>query len=119
MIRFPKEIDKVVDKYLKVWYAVLNREIFNGKLPKKAKVYSERSSELRGCCLVRNKKVVGIWVDPRDSEPVRVLLHEMVHAYQSVVLKYPDSAPDHDHAFWQKLQVCERKLVRVLNSYAK
>lgn len=112
---FPRKLDKVVDKYLEIWYTVLNREIFDNKLPKTLWVGSYRSRKNRGACAVKGLEVKGIYVDPRDPELVRVLLHEMVHAYQTVVLKYPEEYPDHDHAFWQKLKVAEKALVDFCN----
>lgn len=114
-IRFPKELDKVVDKYLRIWYNILNRECFNGKLPRRLNVFAKRSNEHRGCTGVCKRKAWWLFVDPRDPELVLVLLHEMVHVYQSEVLNYPDDSPEHDHAFWQKMKVVTKKLNKALN----
>lgn len=109
-MRFPKELDKVVDKYLKVWYLVLNKECFDGKLPKDLPITSERHKDRRGACWIKGRTVKGIFIEPRDPEPIRVLLHEMVHAYQTHVMGYPEEYPDHDHAFWQILKVASRQI---------
>lgn len=109
-MRITKKLDKVVDKYLEIWYCVLNRECFNSKLPKKLEVKSARIKGLRGVTVSQGTKLLGIAVDPRDAQLVSVLLHEMCHGYQTHVLGYTEKHPHHDHAFWQLLKVAQRRL---------
>lgn len=122
-MRITKDLDKVVDKYLKIWYSVLNRELFDNKLPKKIPIGSARVRGLKGFTDFRisaetgkYSKVYCLCVDPRDYNPLEVLLHEMVHVWQCKVLqyKYPHK-PMHDHVFWQKFRLAKRQLQDKIN----
>lgn len=112
-MRFPKELDKYVDKYLNIWYTILNRECFSNKLPKDLEVKSARVKDYRGFTLTKGSKPLGIGVDPRDPDLVSILLHEMCHVYQCVVLGYGDGHSDHDHSFYQLEKVSRRKLDKI------
>lgn len=114
-MRITKKLDKVVDKYLQIWYTVLNRVAFDSKLPKNLEVVSARIRGLRGGTPCKGTKALGIFVDPRDTELVKVLLHEMCHVYQAEILKYGDGSPEHDHSFYQLEKVVQKKLDRALN----
>lgn len=114
-VRITRDLDKVVDKYAKIWYSILNREIFNSKLPKKLLVASARVKDCRGGTIVKGRTVEGVFIDPRDPELVSVLLHEMCHVYQTVVSGYDDKSPEHDHAFWQLLAVSTKKMNKLFN----
>lgn len=109
-MRITRELDTIVDKYLKIWYNVLNRECFSGKLPKNLEVKSARVKGYRGFTLTKGSKPLGIGVDPRDTDLISVLLHEMCHVYQRTVLGYGDKNSDHDHSFYQLEKVSRRKL---------
>lgn len=109
-MRITKDLDIIVDKYLKIWYTVLNREIFSNKLPKDLEVKSARVKGIRGGTWTKGTHIYGITVDPRDPQLIPVLLHEMCHVYQIRVLGYDDSNPDHDHSFYQLEKVALKRL---------
>lgn len=125
-MRITKKLDKVVDKYLEIWYLVLNREIFNNKLPRKLPVRSMRERGLRGYTQYwvdpgkGSARTVCVGIDPRDYNPLEVLLHEMVHVWQAKVLKYKfPHKPMHDHVFWQKFKLSRRQLKDKINEIQK
>lgn len=102
MVRFPRQIDNCVDKYLEIWYTVLNREIFSSKLPKDLKVSSGRAPGHRAWTRTKDTshEVLYVRVDPRDPELLLVLIHEMCHVYHAHVQKYNyNTGPEHDHTF--------------------
>lgn len=109
-MRITKDLDKYVDKYLEIWYTILNRECFNNKLPKDLEVKSARVKDLRGGTWTKGTHIYGITVDPRDTQLVSVLLHEMCHVYQVHVLGYGEGSPDHDHSFYQLEKVAQKRL---------
>lgn len=109
-MRFPKDLDKVVDKYLKIWYCILNRHCFHNKLPKDLEIASARVKGIRGGTWCTGTHIHGISVDPRDTDLISVLLHEMCHVYQVSVLGYGDGHSDHDHSFYQLEKVAKKRL---------
>lgn len=122
-MRITTDLDKAVDKYLRIWYTVLNREIFDNKLPKKIPLGSVRIRGLRGATdfMVNPEngaaRIICVVVDPRDYNPLEILLHEMVHMWQAKVLKYKyPHSPMHDHVFWQKFRLSRRQLKDKINS---
>lgn len=115
-LRITKKLDKIVDKYLQIWYSILNSECFDNKLPRDLDVQSARIKGLRGGTPTQGRRALGIFVDPRDTQLVSVLLHEMCHVYQAEVMGYGDGSPEHDHHFWHLVKVSQRKLDRAINT---
>ena len=95
---------------LNLLYSIFNKLLFKDKLPRVlVKVASIKDPDTRGFFAYQNKKPIGIVISKKDPEPIRVLVHEMCHVYESCV-KRKWTGKDHSPGFVRKLSQVYRKL---------
>lgn len=102
---------KVLDKALKVWYYDLNKKLFNSKLPRNLPVKVMSTKKFWGLFWYNPEtlKPIRIEVNADCWDPIKVLVHEMVHCWQRHV-KHDESPIQHNKIFSDKLRSCYKRM---------
>jgi hypothetical protein len=92
-------------KDVRLWFSVINEIVFKGKVPKFKYIHIGHKRGQFAACVEHHNEITGkVWCDLEMDEEFKdfafflaVLAHEMVHAYQVLVLGRPMS---HGKYFW-------------------
>jgi hypothetical protein len=90
-------------KEVRLWFAIINELIFNGKVPKFKYIFIKHVRGQLGACLPfeGDNRFCNLEIEPEYKDFsvfLAILAHEMVHCYQWVILKRNAS---HGKYFWK------------------